>query len=214
MKYQIIPVTPFQQNCSIIWCEATGSAAIVDPGGDAQQILDLVASLPIQVEKILLTHGHLDHAGAANAIKKTLDVPIVGPQQEEVFWLNQIASQANMFGFGEAENVEPDVWLNDGDYVDIGQERLLVLHTPGHTPGHVVFFNEQESLAIVGDVLFSGSIGRSDFPRGNHEQLIHSIREKLFKLGDDIRFIPGHGPMSTFKRERQINPFVADRNFG
>ncbi|AJQ95310.1 MBL fold metallo-hydrolase [Gynuella sunshinyii] len=214
MKYEIVPVTPFQQNCSILWCEKTGKAAIVDPGGEAGKILARVDALGVDVDKVLLTHGHLDHAGAANAIKNMLNVPIVGPQQEEAFWLNQIENQASMFGFGEAENVVPDVWLNDSDIVKIGETQLLVLHTPGHTPGHVVFYCESSKLAIVGDVLFAGSIGRSDFPRGNHAQLIRSIREKLLGLGDDICFIPGHGPMSTFGQERLTNPFVADRNFG
>lgn len=214
MKCTIVPVTAFQQNCSILVCEATKRAALVDPGGDVPLLLETVAKLGATVEKVFLTHGHLDHCGAADVIRQQLGVPIEGPHHEDKFWIDQLAASCRMYGLPAYESFEPDRWLNDGDTVTFGEQTLEVLFCPGHTPGHVVFFHRGERLAFVGDVLFQGSIGRTDFPRGNHEQLLHSIREKLWPLGDDVVFVPGHGPTSTFGEERRTNPFVADKRFG
>ena len=210
LRYKIIPVTPFEQNCSVLWCDATRMAAVVDPGGDVDRILEGVAQLGVSVEKILLTHGHIDHAGGTAALARQLSVPIEGPEREDSFWIEALPQQSKMFGFPQVEAVTPDRWLVDGDVVDIGQEKLDVLHCPGHTPGHVVFFSAAARLAVVGDVLFAGSIGRTDFPRGNHAMLVNSIRHKLWPLGKDVSFIPGHGPMSNFGEERESNPYVGD----
>jgi len=210
MKYRIIPVTPFEQNCTLLWCPETMKGAFVDPGGDIQKLLAAAGTLGVTIEKILLTHGHIDHAGAAGELASMLSVPIEGPQREESFWIDQLVAQSRSFGFPPAQPFTPDRWLEDGDTVTVGKESLQVLYTPGHTPGHVVFFHAPSKLAIVGDVLFAGSIGRTDFPRGNHQALIDSIRQKLWPLGDDVEFISGHGPMSTFGRERRTNPFVGD----
>jgi glyoxylase-like metal-dependent hydrolase (beta-lactamase superfamily II) len=214
MKVIIVPVTAFQQNCSILVCEATKRAALVDPGGDLAHLREVIAKLGVTVEKVFLTHGHMDHCGAADLVRKEFGVPIEGPQREDRFWIDQLAASSKMYGLPPAEAFEPDRWLNDGDTVSFGEQTLDVIFCPGHTPGHVVFFHRGERVAFVGDVLFQGSIGRTDFPRGNHEQLIHSIRDKLFPLGDDIAFVPGHGPTSTFGAERRSNPFVADKRFG
>jgi hydroxyacylglutathione hydrolase len=212
MRYRILPVTPFQQNCTLLWCETSRKAAIVDPGGDIELITRTITEQDLIPEKILLTHGHIDHAGGAAALAQALKVPIEGPHEADRFWLDNLVEQARMFGLPEAEPspCNPDRWLSEGERVRIGDEELEVLHCPGHTPGHVVFFNRESRLAQVGDVLFRGSIGRTDFPRGNHAELIRSIREKLWPLGDDVVFIPGHGPNSTFGEERRTNPFVAD----
>ncbi len=214
LQFKIIPVTQFQQNCSLIWCDQTHKAALVDPGGDVDVLAQAIKEQGVELESILLTHGHLDHAGGANGIKAQFDVPIIGPQKEEQFWLGQMAMQCQMFGFPETDNVEPDQWLEDGDTVSLGNEILNVIFTPGHTPGHIVFYSESENLVFVGDVLFAGSIGRTDFPKGHHQTLIQSITQKLFPLGDEVKFVPGHGPMSTLGRERQTNPFVSDSIFG
>lgn len=214
MKVFVIPVTPFQQNCSLIVCEATQRAAVVDPGGDLERIRQAVSEHGATVEKVLLTHGHLDHCGGAKALAEHYGVPIEGPQEAERFWIDQLADQSVRFGFPPAQTFEPDRWLVDGDTVQVGAETLDVYHCPGHTPGHVVFFHEAARLALVGDVLFHGSIGRSDFPRGDHAALIGSITGKLWPLGEDVVFVPGHGPLSTFGEERQSNPFVADRVLG
>ncbi|XQM31491.1 MBL fold metallo-hydrolase [Burkholderia gladioli] len=215
MKVTLIPVTPFQQNCSLIVCEQTGRAAVVDPGGDLELIRGEVERQQAKVEKVLITHGHLDHCAGAKALAEHYGVPIEGPHEEERFWIDQLPAQSQRFGFGgAAEAFEPARWLGDGDTVTVGAETLEVYHCPGHTPGHVVFFSREHRLAIVGDVLFAGSIGRTDFPRGNHEDLLRSIREKLWPLGDDVTFVPGHGPVFTFGDERESNPFVADRRFG
>lgn len=210
MEYAVLPVTPFAQNCSLLWEPATRSAAVVDPGGDVDAILAEIAARRLRVEKLLLTHGHIDHVGGTAELAARLGVPVEGPQRAETFWLDQLPEQCRMFGFPPTPALTPDRWLEDGDTVTIGKLVLDVLHTPGHTPGHVCFIHKPSKLAIVGDVLFAGSIGRTDFPRGNHAALIRAIREKLFPLGDDFTFIPGHGPLSTFGAERRGNPFVAD----
>lgn len=207
MEFTILPVTPYQQNCSLVW-DADDRAALIDPGGEAARLLDEVQSRGLALEKILLTHGHLDHVGAAVELRETLGIPIVGPQREEQFWLDLLPRQAELFGFPPAAAFTPDQWLSDGDRVDVGTIRFDVLHCPGHTPGHIVFYQPDARLAFVGDVLFKGSIGRTDFPRGDHAALIAVIRDKLFPLGDDVRFVPGHGAMSTFGHERLENPFV------
>ena len=210
MKYKIVPVTPFQQNCTVMWCEKTLKAVVVDPGGDVHKIVNLLDSEKLILEKILLTHAQIDHAGGTAELAKLKHVPIEGPHKDDQFWIEGLDQQSAMFGFPKVNSFTPNRWLNDGDQVSFGEVVLDVLHCPGHTPGHVIFYNADEKLAQVGDVIFQGSIGRTDFPRGNHQDLIRSIKEKLFTLGDDVRFIPGHGPMSTLGAERQHNPFVAD----
>ena len=210
----IVPVTPYQQNCSIIKCEATGRAAIVDPGGDVDKILAAVEQMNATVEKVILTHAHMDHCAASDVLRQQFDIPIEGPHKEDEFWLEKLPEWCQMSGFPHADAFLPDRWLEQGDVVTVGEQELQVYHCPGHTPGHVVFLYQPQKVAWVGDVLFQGSIGRTDFPKGNHEQLIASIRNKLFPLGDDITFIPGHGPTSTFGQERQTNPFVADTRYG
>lgn len=211
MKYSIIPVTPFQQNCTLLWCETTHKAAVVDPGGDVAQIMAKLDELGLELEKILLTHAHIDHAGGTAELAAKAGVPIEGPHKGDQFWIDGLQQQSQMFGFPQVEIFTPDRWLDDGETVTVGKETLQVLHCPGHTPGHVVFYHPESQLAQVGDVLFQGSIGRTDFPQGDHATLISSIREKLFPLGDEVSFIPGHGPMSTFGQERISNPFVSDR---
>ncbi|RXJ74214.1 hypothetical protein CS022_03855 [Veronia nyctiphanis] len=210
LKYEVIPVTGFQQNCSIIWCDKTNEAAIVDPGGDVSLLLAKVKELGVEVKRVLLTHGHLDHVGGTMAISSTFNVPVWGPEKEDEFWLQALPSQSQMFGFEHTDAFTPDRWFEDGDEVTVGESVLTVIHAPGHTPGHIVFVSLEDRLAWVGDVLFYGSIGRTDFPKGDHATLISSIRDKLLPLGDDIAFIPGHGPQSTFGNEREFNPYVAD----
>lgn len=210
MQYTILPVTAFAQNCTLLVCEATRKLAIVDPGGEVERILAAIAELDATPEKILLTHGHIDHAGGVAELAETLSIPIEGPHRDDQFWIDMLAQQAAMFGFPAARSFTPSRWLEDGETVSVGTTQLEVLHCPGHTPGHVVFFQRDSQLALVGDVLFAGAIGRSDFPRGDHQTLIESIRGKLFKLGDEVAFICGHGPMSTIGHERATNPFVAD----
>lgn len=211
MLYRIIPVTQFEQNCSLIWCEQTRKGAVVDPGGDLERILAVAQEEGVELEKILLTHAHIDHAGGTAELAERCSLPIIGPHKGDDFWIQGLPQQAAMFGFAPARIFTPDRWLEDGESVQVGNITLSVIHCPGHTPGHVVFFDPASKLAIVGDVLFNGSIGRTDFPGGNHQQLLDSIRQKLFPLGDDIDFIPGHGPMSTFGTEKQFNPFVGSR---
>ncbi len=214
MKLAIVPVTPFAQNCSLLVCEQTQRAAVFDPGGDLDRIDDALAETGARLEKVFLTHGHIDHCGQAGEYARRHGVPLEGPQIEDKFWIDQLPNQGKMFGFGTLQAFTPDRWLADGDTVAFGAVTLQVLHTPGHTPGHVVFFNAPSRLAIVGDVLFQGSIGRTDFPRGDHATLIASITGKLWPLGDDVAFVPGHGPMSTFGEERETNAFVADSVLG
>lgn len=210
LEFAVLPVTAFAQNCTLIWSPENHQGAVVDPGGDIERIEAELDRRGIILEKILITHGHIDHAGAAAELARRRSVPIEGPQEADAFWIQGMPHQSKQFGFPHADAFEPDRWLHDGDTVTVGGETLEVIHCPGHTPGHVCFHHAPSRLAMVGDVLFQQSIGRTDFPKGNHQQLIHSIREKLFPLGDDVRFIPGHGPMSTFGDERMDNPFVAD----
>jgi len=209
MRYTIIPVTTYQQNCSILRCDKTGKAAIVDPGGDIPKIIDALEQQNATPEVILVTHGHMDHIGAVKKLADQLDIPIFGPHIDDEFWIQALNLQCQLFNFPPSESFTPDRWLSDGDEIQFGQTKLQIIHCPGHTPGHVVFYQPESKLAIVGDVLFNGSIGRTDFPRGNHQDLIDSIQQKLFPLGPDIAFIPGHGPMSTFGQEMKNNPYVA-----
>ena len=213
LQYKIIPVTPFEQNCTLFWCDETMKAAVIDPGGDVERIIQAITDNKLILEKVLITHAHIDHAGATQAIVNHYSVPIEGPQQEDQFWIDQIPEQVQRFGFTEAEVFTPDRWLNQGDTVHFGHIELEVYFCPGHTPGHIVFFHRESKLAQVGDVLFCGSVGRTDFPRGDQATLFKSIKENLFPLGDDVRFIPGHGPMGTFGEERRHNPYVGDGSY-
>lgn len=210
MHYQIVPVTPFEQNCSVLWCPRTRHAAVVDPGGDLPRIEAVLKQERLTLEKILLTHAHIDHAGGTAELAAAHGVPIEGPHPDDLFWIQALPQQSQMFGFPVARAFTPDRWLQQGDTVTVGEETLDVLHCPGHTPGHVVFFSAGARVAWVGDVLFKGSIGRTDFPRGDYDTLIRSIRERLWPLGNDVTFVPGHGPCSTFGEERRTNPFVHD----
>ena len=214
MRATVVPVTPFAQNCSVVWCERTHAGAVIDPGGDIDRVLEAAGEEGVRIEKILLTHAHIDHAGGTAELARRLKVPIEGPHRGDEVWIEQLAEQARMFGFGPCERFTPDRWLSDEDRVSFGEVEFEVRHCPGHTPGHVVFFAPRERVAFVGDVLFAGSIGRTDFPGGDYATLIRSIREKLFVLGDDVRFVPGHGPMSSFGEERRNNPFVGDAALG
>ncbi len=209
MRAAIMPVTPLQQNCSLIWCTKTMRGALVDPGGDLDKLKAGVAKAGVELEKILITHGHMDHCGQAGMLAKELGLPIEGPHEDDRFWIARLSEDGARFGM-QGEAFEPDRWLVEGDTVTVGELTLEVIHCPGHTPGHVVFFHRPSKFAIVGDVLFQGSIGRTDFPLGNHQDLLDSITQKLWPLGNDVTFIPGHGPTSTFGRERQTNGFVSD----
>jgi hydroxyacylglutathione hydrolase len=211
VDFRILPVTPFEQNCTLLWCKRTRRAAIVDPGGEPGRIVALLEGLSLTPECILLTHGHIDHVGAAGDLAPRLAVPIIGPHRDDDFLLRSLGDQGRLFGFPPVRDFQPDRWLVGGDEVTVGERILSVIHCPGHTPGHVVFFDARGRLAQVGDVLFRGSIGRTDFPRGDYGRLIASITERLFPLGDDVRFIPGHGPMSTLGAERRENPYVGER---
>ncbi len=208
MKVLIVPVTSFMQNCTVLCCEETSQAAVVDPGGNPELILKAAADAGVTISKILLTHAHIDHAGATAELAKQFALPIEGPHMDDQFWIDALPEQSKMFGFPSVETFTPDRWLKQGDTVSFGEVELEVHHCPGHTPGHVVFFHPASRLAIVGDVLFKGSIGRTDFPRGDHKTLIDSIRTRLWPMGDDVQFVPGHGPVSTFGEERKSNPYV------
>lgn len=210
MKAVIIPVTPFQQNCSLLWCTETNKAAIVDPGGENERIETAIAEQGVEVEKIMLTHGHIDHAGGAADLAEKLDVPIEGPHEEDLFWIDKLDEQGVQFGVAGGRTFTPDRWLDQGDTVSVGNLTFEVRFCPGHTPGHIIFFEPVSRIAFVGDVLFQGSIGRTDFPRGDHDTLLASIRDQLWPLGDDVTFVPGHGPASTLGHERQTNPFVRE----
>ena len=211
LRVAIIPVTPFQQNCSLIWCSGSGLGAVVDPGGDLDRLREAIAANGVTLEKILITHAHLDHAGAAADLAAEYGVPIEGPHRDDQFWIDRIEESGRTYGMPHCKPFTPARWLGDGDTVTVGDQSFEVLHCPGHTPGHVVFFHRALQLAFVGDVLFRGSIGRTDFPRGNHQDLIGAITGKLWPLGNDVAFVPGHGPTSTFGQERRGNPFVGDR---
>ncbi|MFD0669380.1 MBL fold metallo-hydrolase [Ramlibacter sp. MAHUQ-53] len=208
LRYLTLPVTPFQQNCSIVWDDQTQQAAVIDPGGDLDDLLEEVERRGLKLEQIWLTHAHIDHAGGTGELARRLGLPIIGPHEGDQFWIDGLPQQSVMFGFPKAEAFTPTRWLHDGDTVTLGHHTLDVRHCPGHTPGHVVFHSPEMNRAFVGDVLFAGSIGRTDFPQGNHQQLIDSITGRLWPMGDETVFIPGHGPESTFGRERQTNPFV------
>lgn len=208
MAYQIIPVTPFAQNCSLIWCDQTNEAAIVDPGGDAQTIIDAVERKRLEIKYVLLTHGHLDHVGATTEIAEYFNAPILGPHIADKFWLDSLEQQCQMFGFGQTKPFTPQRWLDAGEEVHIGKLTLSVKHCPGHTPGHIIFIDHQHRLAWVGDVLFHHSIGRTDFAQGSYPDLISSIKTNLLSLEDEYVFIPGHGLESTIGEERAHNPFI------
>jgi glyoxylase-like metal-dependent hydrolase (beta-lactamase superfamily II) len=213
LRGAIVPVTPFQQNCAILWDEASNVGMVVDPGGDVQRILEAIDQTGAVIEKIVLTHGHLDHAGGAAGLRAMLSarygkpVPVEGPDQRDEFLLNGIAEQAASYGF-EAANVTPDRWMQEGEVLELGPHRFAVLHCPGHTPGSLVFVNTESRFALVGDVLFQGSVGRTDFPYGDHAALISAIKTKLLPLGDDVSFLCGHGPGSTIGAEKANNPFL------
>lgn len=207
-RYQTIPVTAFAQNCSVVWCDDTRDAAVIDPGGDLDRLIDAAKQLGVQLKAIWLTHAHIDHAGGTAELAERLGLPIIGPHPGDQFWIDGLPQQSRMFGFPPAGHFTPTRWLADGDTVQIGHCTLHVRHCPGHTPGHVVFHSPEAQRVFVGDVLFAGSIGRTDFPQGNHAQLIASIKERLWPMGDDTVFIPGHGPEGTLGEERRFNPYV------
>ncbi|HET8613102.1 MAG TPA: MBL fold metallo-hydrolase [Sphingomonas sp.] len=209
LRAAIIPVTPLQQNCTLLWCTKTMRGALVDPGGDLPKLEAAVAQHGVTLEKILVTHGHIDHCGQAGVLAKRKGLPIEGPEEADRFWIARLADDGRQWSL-PGEPFEPDRWLKDGDMVTVGELELEVRHCPGHTPGHVVFRHAPSNFAIVGDVLFRGSIGRTDFPLGDHATLIASITRKLWPMGDGTLFVPGHGPTSTFGAERASNPFVGD----
>jgi glyoxylase-like metal-dependent hydrolase (beta-lactamase superfamily II) len=208
LRHHTIPVTAFHLNCSLVWCNLTNEGAVIDPGGDLLRITDAAAQRGVTLKQILLTHAHIDHAGGTAELAAQLSLPIVGPQAGDQFWIDGLTEQARVFGFPPSAAFTPTRWLADGDTVRVGRSELKVRHCPGHTPGHVVFHNVEARLAFVGDVLFAGSIGRTDFPGGNHATLIESITRRLWPMGDDTVFVPGHGPESSFGRERRANPYV------
>jgi len=209
LRYRTVPVTPFQQNCSIVWCDRTMEGAVIDPGGELPRLTAAAQELGVTLKQILLTHAHIDHAGGTGTLARELGLPIVGPHEGDQFWIDGLAQQSQMFGFAPAEPFTPTRWLREGDTVQVGESTLTVHHCPGHTPGHVVFHSAEAARAFVGDVLFAGSIGRTDFPGGDHDTLIASITQRLWPLGDETVFIPGHGPESSFGRERRHNPYVS-----
>jgi hydroxyacylglutathione hydrolase len=208
LRYKTIPVTAFQQNASLVWCDETMKAAVIDPGGDLPRLRAAVAERGLALEQIWLTHAHIDHAGGAGQLARELGLPIIGPHPGDQFWIDALDPQSRMFGFPPAEPFTPTRWLADGDQVTLGRLTLGVRHCPGHTPGHVVFHSPDAKRAFVGDVLFAGGVGRTDFPGGDFDTLVASITQRLWPMGDDTVFIPGHGPESSFGRERRSNPFV------
>ena len=209
LRAAILPVTPLQQNCCLIWCTETMRGAFTDPGGDLPRLKSAAQQAGVTIEKILLTHGHIDHCGQAGMLAEELGVPIEGPHEDDLFWIDKLEEDGRKYGI-DGRPFKSDRYLVDGDQVTVGNLTFDVRHCPGHTPGHVVFHHPESKLAIVGDVLFQGSIGRTDFPRGNHQDLLDAIVQKLWPMGDDTAFVPGHGPMSTFGHERKSNPFVGD----
>lgn len=208
LKAAIVPVTPFQQNCTLVFDDETKKGVVIDPGGDLERIEDAIRQIGMTVEEIILTHGHIDHAGAATDLKAKLGVSITGPHKGDKFLLDGLAAQALSYGVPGMKNVTPDRWLDEGDTVTVGGLSFSVHHCPGHSPGSVVMFNAENKFALMGDVLFQGSVGRTDLPRGDHAALIRSIKEKLYPLGDDVVFLPGHGNPSTIGEERRNNPFL------
>lgn len=208
MKIIVIPVTPFEQNCSLVICEQTQTAAIVDPGGDVERILQIVEQQGVKVDKVILTHGHLDHVGGTQAIANKLSAPIIGPEKEDLFWLAQLEAQSQRFGFPMTLSFEPNQWLEEDDIVEVGNIKLKVLHIPGHTPGHIALYDEQSKQVIVGDILFNGGIGRYDFPKSDGQLLIQGIKEKLLTLPAETTVYPGHGPTTTIGKEKASNPFL------
>jgi hydroxyacylglutathione hydrolase len=208
LRYHTTPVTPFQQNASIVWCSETQDAAIIDPGGDLDLLKAEVAQRGLRLTALWLTHAHIDHAGGTGQLARELGLPIIGPHVGDQFWIDGLAQQSRMFGFPPAEPFTPTRWLVDGDTVTLGHCTVQVRHCPGHTPGHVVFHSPETQRCFVGDVLFAGAIGRTDFPGGDHATLIASITQRLWPMGDDTVFIPGHGPESSFGEERRNNPYV------
>ena len=208
LHYRILPVTAFQQNCSLLWCDQTRQAALIDPGGDLAQLRAATEQQGLTLTALWLTHAHIDHAGGAGELAQQLGLPIIGPHRDDQYWIDALPQQSQMFQFPPAQSFTPHRWLDDGDSVTVGLETLQVRHCPGHTPGHVVFHAPQIGRCFVGDVLFAGSIGRTDFPGGNHQQLIDSITSRLWAMGDATIFIPGHGPESSFGQERRHNPYV------
>lgn len=208
MKYLTIPVTPFEQNCSLVWCDTTRHAALIDPGGDVERLYAAIEAQQLTLQAVWLTHGHLDHVGGTVAVADQYAVPVIGPHQDDAFWLDALPLQSQQFGFPHHDAFTPTRWLTHGETLTLGEETFNVLHTPGHTPGHVVLFNKNAQIAFVGDVLFAGSIGRTDFPKGNHQQLITAIKEHLWSLGDETEVVPGHGPNTTIGHERLTNMYV------
>ena len=208
LQYQIIPVTGLQQNCSLVWCDQTNDAALIDPGGDIELLLRVVDENSVNLKAIYLTHGHIDHIGASAELRKKLQLPVIGPHKEDEFLFSAIPVQCEMFGFSVIDIFYPDEWLVENQILKLGHEELSVIHTPGHTPGHIILKHDKQKLLWVGDVIFKQSIGRTDFPGGDYQQLLTSIKKKLFSLSDDFRFIPGHGPESTIGEERLHNPFL------
>jgi glyoxylase-like metal-dependent hydrolase (beta-lactamase superfamily II) len=213
LRATIVPVTPLEQNCTVFWCTATNRAAVVDPGGDLPRIRSAIAQAGVTVEKILITHGHADHCGEAGVLARELGVPIEGPNESDRFWLARLEDDCRKWGL-HGEAFEPDRWLVEGDKVTVGGLELDTYLCPGHTPGHVVFHHPPSKLAIVGDVIFQGSVGRTDFPLSDPAALVEAIVTKLWPLGDDTVFLPGHGRPSTFGQERATNPFVGDTALG
>jgi len=211
LRYLTVPVTAFAQNCSIVWCDQTMAAAVIDPGGEVARLRAEVDRLGLKLQAIWLTHAHIDHAGGTGELARETGLPIIGPHPGDQFWIDALPQQSRMFGFPAAEAFTPTRWLHDGDTVQLGESTLSVRHCPGHTPGHVVFHSAEAKRAFVGDVLFAGSIGRTDFPGGDFQTLVHSITQRLWPMGDDTVFIPGHGPESTIGHERRTNPFVAGK---
>jgi hydroxyacylglutathione hydrolase len=208
LRYLTVPVTAFHQNASLVWDEDSRRAAVIDPGGDLDLLLAQAQRLGLSIEQIWLTHAHIDHAGGTAELAHRLGVPVIGPHPADQFWIDLLSEQSRMFGLPPAQAFAPDRWLHDGDTVELSGHALKVRHCPGHTPGHVVFHSPELKRAFVGDVLFAGSIGRTDFPQGDHATLIASITERLWPMGDDTVFIPGHGPESSFGEERRSNPYV------